>query len=133
MYTAVKGDTILPVNTDSGSYNVKGGVRPLDDVADIPYIDVVATRSADGSKVTLLCVNRSLNQDVPVNFDLGNRHAIAAAEVEQISATNRYEQNDEVEPVQIVPIPGSIAKPGAGPLVITLPHESVTVIRVPVE
>jgi alpha-N-arabinofuranosidase len=132
MYTAVKGDTVLPVNTDSGSYNVKGGVRPLDDVADIPYIDVVATRSADGSKVTLLCVNRSLNQDVPVNFDLGNLHAIAAAEVEQISAPNRYEQNDEVEPVHIVPAPGSIRKSGAGPLVITLPHESVTVIRVPV-
>jgi alpha-N-arabinofuranosidase len=132
MYTAVKGDTVLPVNTDSGSYNVKGGVRPLDDVADIPYIDVVATRSADGSKVTLLCVNRSLNQDVPVNFDLGKLHAIAAAEVEQISAPNRYEQNDEVEPVHIVPAPGSIRKSGAGPLVITLPHESVTVIRVPV-
>jgi alpha-N-arabinofuranosidase len=132
MYTAVKGDTVLPVNTDSGSYNVKGGVRPLDDVADIPYIDVMATRSADGSKVTLLCVNRSLNQDVPVNFDLGNLHAIAAAEVEQISAPNRYEQNDEVEPVHIVPAPGSIRKSGAGPLVITLPHESVTVIRVPV-
>jgi alpha-L-arabinofuranosidase len=133
MYTAVKGDTVLPVSTDSGSYNVKGGVRPLDDVADIPYIDVVATRSADGSKVTLLCVNRSLNQDVPVNFDLGNLHAIAAAEVEQISAANRYEQNDEVEPVHIVPIPGSIPKPTVGQLAITLPHESVTVIRVPVE
>lgn len=133
MYTAVKGDTVLPVSSDSGSYNVKGGVRPLDDVADIPYIDVVVTRSADGSRLTLLCVNRSLNQDVPVNFDLGQLRATAAAEVEQISATNRYEQNDEVEPLHIVPVPGSIAKPGVGPLAITLPHESVTVIHVPVE
>jgi alpha-N-arabinofuranosidase len=83
--------------------------------------------------LTLLCVNRSLNQDVPVNFDLGQLRATAAAEVEQISATNRYEQNDEVEPLHIVPVPGSIAKPGVGPLAITLPHESVTVIHVPVE
>jgi alpha-N-arabinofuranosidase len=133
MYTAVKGDTVLPVNTDSGSYNVKGGVRPLDDVADIPYIDVVATRSADGRKVTLLCVNRSLNQDVPVSFDLGKLHATAAAEVEQISAANRYEQNDEVEPLHVVPVPSSIAKASASPLALTLPRESVTVIRVAIE
>jgi alpha-N-arabinofuranosidase len=133
MYTTVKGDTVLRVNTDSGSYNVKGGVWPLDDVANIPYIDVVGTRSADGRKVTLLCVNRSLNQDVPVNFDLGNLHATAAAEVEQISAANRYEQNDEVEPLHIVPVQSSIQKPGAGPLAITLPRESVVVIRVAVE
>lgn len=133
MYTAVKGDTVLPVNTDSGSYNLKGGVRPLDDVTDIPYIDVVATRSADGGKLTLLCVNRSLNQDVPVNFDLSELQVTGSAEVEQISAPNRYEQNDEVEPLHIVPVPGSIPKPGTDPLAIALPHESVTVIRVPVE
>ena len=133
MYTAVKGDTVLAVSIDSGSYNVKGGVRPLDDVADIPYIDVVATRSADGGKLTLLCVNRSLNQDVPLNFDLGKLHVDAAAVVEQISAPSRYEQNDEVEPSHIVPVPGSIPKPATGPLAITLPHESVTMIRVPVE
>jgi len=132
MYTAVKGDKVLPLNTDSGTYNVRGGTRPLDDVQNIPYIDAVATLSPDGKTVTLLCVNRSLNEDVPVQFDLGDRHAVARATVQQISAANRYEQNDEVEPVHIVPAPGSIPVPGSGPLGITLPRESVTVIRVPV-
>jgi hypothetical protein len=28
MYTALKGDTVLPVTTDSGTYSVIGGVRP---------------------------------------------------------------------------------------------------------
>ncbi len=133
MYTAVAGDTMLPVTSDSGSYNVAGGDRPLDHAEDIPYIDVVATRSADGKTVTLLCVNRSLNADVPTRFDLGGLKATAAAKVETISAESRYEQNTEVEPEHIVPVPGTIAARGAGPLEITLPHESVTVIRVPVQ
>ena len=91
----------------------------------------MATRSADGKTVTLLCVNRSLNQDVPVQFDLGDRHVAAPSSVLEIHADNRYEQNDEVEPEQIVPVPGTI--PARGPLTIILPRESVVVARVPVQ
>jgi alpha-N-arabinofuranosidase len=133
MYSSVKGDTVLTVTTDSGSYNVSGGTRPLDDVKDIPYIDVVATRSADGGTLTLLCVNRSLNADVPVRFDLGGHRAVAPAIVQQIGAANRYELNDEVEPEHIVPLPSTIPPPAAGPLTTTLPHESVTVLRVRIQ
>jgi len=75
LYSAVKGDTLLPVTSDSGSYNVSGWIRPLDAVKDIPYVDVVATRSTDGRTVTMLCVNRSLDQDVETRFDLGSMHA----------------------------------------------------------
>jgi alpha-L-arabinofuranosidase len=102
-------------------------------VQDIPYIDVVATLSPDRKRLTLLCVNRSLTQDVPTRFDLGGFHSTGTAKSEQISAENRYEQNDEVEPEHIVPRPAAIASTQAGPLTVTLPHESVTVIRVPVE
>jgi alpha-N-arabinofuranosidase len=133
MYTAVKGDTVLPVSTDSGTYNVNGGVRPLDKVQDIPYIDIAATRSSDGKIVTLLCVNRSLSQDVPTTFDLGKWHATAPAQVQQISASSRYEMNNEVEPNHIVPVPGSIAASSARTLSITLPHESVTMVRLRVQ
>jgi alpha-N-arabinofuranosidase len=102
-------------------------------VQDIPYIDVVATRSQDGKTVTLFCVNRSLNEDVPTNFDLGILHADGPVQAERISAANRYEQNDEVEPNHIVPVPSTISVPGGGSLSVTLPHESVTVMRVPVK
>jgi alpha-N-arabinofuranosidase len=133
MYTAVKNDTVLPVTTDSGSYNANGGDRPLDHVEDIPYIDVVATRSPDDKTVTLLCVNRNLEQDVPVNFDLDSLHATGPVTQEQIKASNRYEQNDEVEPEHIVPLRSTLATPRTKPLSVVLPHESVTVLRVPVE
>ncbi len=133
MYTVVKGDTVLPVTSDSGSYNVAGGVRPLDHVSDIPYIDVVATRSADKGTITLLCVNRSLNEDTSTRFDLGSLHVSGPVHAEQLKSGSRYEQNDEVEPNHIVPEPSTLPSPGAGPLVVTLPHESVTVMRVPVQ
>ncbi len=130
LYTTVAGDRVLPVETDSGTYNVNGGVRPLDKVTEIPYIDVVATRSADGKTITLLCVNRSLNEDVPTTFDLGALHAAGPVEAQQISAQSRYERNDEVEPEHIVPEPITVTASAAGGISITLPHESVTVLHV---
>jgi len=133
MYTSVKGDTVLPTTSDSGTYSVEGGVRPMDKVADVPLIDVVATRSANGKFVTLLCINRSLGEDVPVNFDLGKLHATGAAKVRQIKAESRYERNDEVEPNHVVPIDGSVAIGRKGAVAVTLPRESVTMMRVPVE
>ena len=133
MYSAVGGDTVLPVSSDSGTYNVEGGLRPFDHVQDIPYIDVVATLSPDRKRLTLLCVNRSITQDVPTRFDLSGFHIAGAAKSEQISAENRYEQNDEVEPEHIVPQPGAVVFAQGVLQTVTLPHESVTVIRVPVD
>lgn len=132
MYAVVKGDRVLPVETDSGTYDVSGGVRPLDNEKGIPYIDVVATRSADGRTLTLLCVNRSLERDEPVRFELSSLKMAGRARVEQIAAASRYEKNDEVEPLHVTPQPVAVQAPVAGPMTITLPHESVTVIRVPV-
>lgn len=133
MYSAVEGETVLPVSTDSGGYNVSGGIRPLDHVQDIPYIDVVATRTLDGKMLTLLCVNRSLTQDVPASFDLGKLQVAGPAEVQQISATSRYEKNDEVEPNHVIPVLSTLPAHGTRPLSITLPHESVTMLRLPVD
>jgi alpha-N-arabinofuranosidase len=132
MYTSVKDGFVLPVTTDSGTYSVAGGVRPLANVDNIPYIDVVATRSRDGKLLTLLCVNRSLEADIPTAFDLGSLKVAGTAKVQQIKSTSRYEQNDEIEPQHVVPLDSSIESSHSGALSVTLPHESVTVIRVPV-
>jgi len=133
MYSAVKGDAVLSVDTDSGTYDMVGGVRPLDNEKGIPTIYVVATRSADGSTLTLLCVNRSWERDEPVRFDLGALKIAGLVNAEQIKAASRYEMNDEVEPVHVVPQPITLTAPAAGPITMTLPHESVTVIRVAVK
>lgn len=133
LYTQVKGDTILPTTTNSGTYSVRGGVRPLDDVNEVPYIDVVATRSSDGKTVTLLCVNRHLDRDVPTRFDLGSLHATAPATMKQIYSASRYERNDEIEPKHVLPLEGTAKLSTNGTISIILPHESVTVIHVPLK
>lgn len=130
LYSSVAGDTVLPVTTDSGSYDVNGGIRPLDRVDGVPYIDVVATENARTHSITLLCLNRDLNQDVPVVFDMGPRHIVGTVHADQISAGSRYELNDEVDPNHIVPRPVSFEAPADGRLKVTLPHESVMVIHV---
>ncbi|HVW77884.1 MAG TPA: alpha-L-arabinofuranosidase C-terminal domain-containing protein [Alloacidobacterium sp.] len=129
MYSTAKGETVLPVTSDSGTYSVQNGTRGYDSVKDVPYIDVVATRSTDGRSVTLFCVNRSLNDDIETRIDLGNFHAAAVAKVEQISAVSRYVMNDEVEPHRVVPQTSSLRAEAGKPLSVTLPHESVTVIH----
>ena len=129
MYSSAKGETVLPVTTNSGTYSVKNGTLGYEDVSDVPYIDVVATRSPDKRSITLFCVNRSLINDTPTAIDLGTSAITGEAKVEQIAAVSRYVMNDEVEPKRVVPQVSSLNVVRNKPLNITLPHESVTIIR----
>lgn len=133
LYTVVKGDTVLPTTNDSGTYSVKNGVRPLDEVGNVPYIDVVATLSTDGKTLTLLCINRNLERDIPTRFDLASLRASAPTVVRQIYSASRYERNDEIEPQHVVPLDGMAKVSKDGVVSALLPHESVTIIRVPVK
>lgn len=129
MYSPAKGETVLPVTSDSGTYDVKNGTAGYGHAKDVPYIDVAATRSTDGKTVTLFCVNRSLTEDVPTRFELAGFRAEAVAKAEQISAVSRYVINDEVEPKRVIPLPLNVSVKAGQPLEIVLPHESVTVVH----
>ncbi len=129
MYSSVKGNMILPVKTDSGTYDVHGGVQGFENMAGIPYIDVVATMSPDGKSMTLFCINRDLAKDTPVRIDPGAFHHGGMADVQQLKAASRYEVNDEVHPQQVIPTSSTLTVSRTGPFTYTLPHESVTMIR----
>jgi len=129
MYSTAKGQIVLPVTTESGSYSVKNGTVGYADVSDVPYIDVVATRDEDKHGLTLFCVNRSLTDDMPMAVDIAGFAAQKLAKVEQVSAISRYVINDEVEPNRVVPQISSVSITNNRSLTITLPHESVTVVR----
>lgn len=129
LYSSIKGDTILTIKSDSGTYGVKGGYPGFQTMSGIPYVDAVATLSQDRGILTLFCINRDLTKDIPVQMDLRWFHPEGRAHVEQIKAASRYDVNDEVSPRHVVPIPSSIPVPSGGPVRYTLPHESVTVIR----
>lgn len=129
MYAAAKGDTVLPVTTNSGTYSVTNGTLGYADISDVPYIDAVATRNKQNHTVTLFLVNRSLTDDMPVEINLGSFIPAGAASGEQISAVSRYVINDEVEPKRVAPQVFSVQTSLKTPMRMTLPHESVTSIR----
>ena len=129
MYSTAKGETVLPVTTNSGTYNVQNGTQGYADVTDVPYVDVAATRNTIKHTLTVFCINRSITDDAPVQIDLGAFSAAGIAKVEQISAASRYVINDEVEPGRVVPQVSSLSATLGQPLTMILPHESVTVIR----
>jgi alpha-L-arabinofuranosidase len=130
MYSGLKNDSLLLVTSDSGTYSVTGGIAPLPDIKDVPYIDAVAARSADGNTITVFCINRDLNQAVSVHIDLGKFTPASTVRIEQISAASRYEENNEVEPERIVPVPATMTVHARQPITVVLPQESVTMLQV---
>ena len=129
MYGSAKNETVLPVNTDSGTYDVKNGTPGYADVNDVPYLDVAATRSPDGKSLTLFCINRSLSDDANTEFDLQGFVPADSGMMEQMRSDSRYTRNDEVDPKRIVPHEMTLTRVEGKPFQITLPRESVTVIR----
>jgi alpha-N-arabinofuranosidase len=129
LYASVKGDTILPVQSDTGAYNVQGGVPGYENISGVPYIDVTATLSPDQKTLTLFCLNRELTKDVPVRIDLGKFRPLSRADVVQMTAANRYQRNDETDPRRVVPGFSTLSVPVSGPVAYTLPHEGLTIIR----
>jgi alpha-N-arabinofuranosidase len=129
MYATAKGDAILPVTTNSGTYSVRNGTIGFPEVNEVPYVDIVATRNNNRHTLTLFCINRSLTEDVPTRISLGGFRTAHPANVEQIYAESRYVINDEIEPRRVVPRISSLTVQASVPITITLPHESVTVIH----
>lgn len=129
LYDSIAGDNILPVKDDSGSYDVSGGIAPLTSIANVPYVDTIATESPDGKRLTLFLINRNLSTNIPVKLDLGAFQPAATAQVEQMTSASRYDSNDEQHPEKVVPRPSTLQVASSGPVPFTLPKESVTMIR----
>ena len=93
----------------------------------MPYLDVVAALNDAGDTLTLFCVNRSLNTDIPANITLSGFSASGQARVQTLQAGSLNEGNDEDEPDRVIPVQTQEATSHGG-LRHVFPHESVTVI-----
>ena len=127
MYSTADAVHPVQVVTDSGSYSVHQGVSRLPDIADVPYLDVVAATSADGRTLDLFCVNRSTSTDIPADIALEHFAAEGAAQIQTLRAGYLGEGNDADDPTRVIPQKATQTVAGAG-LHYVFPHESVTVI-----
>src|SRR6185437_16082449 len=54
-YASAQPHTLLHVQSNSPAYTVANGVRRLPDIANVPYLDIVAAESTAGKSLVLLC------------------------------------------------------------------------------
>ena len=129
-YATVKPHTLLSVATTSPTYTISHGVNRLPEIADVPYLDVVAAISEDGSRLLLLCVNRHLTRAARAAIDLSALGVSGGtAKVTTIAAENILSENGDEEPNRVVPVSHTEAVQGT--FRYSFPNASVTVVEVP--
>ena len=129
MYANADAARLVAVTTDAGAYAVANGVRRMPEIASVPYLDVTAALSADGKTLTLFCVNRSLDTDIPTTIRLHDFAAAPTATVRTLSSHALTDGNDEVLPDRVVPV-DSVESVQPNGWTHTFRHASVTVISI---
>jgi alpha-N-arabinofuranosidase len=129
MYANADASKLVSVRTDAGEYSVAYGVRRLPEIVSVPYLDVTAALSRNGGKLTLFCVNRSLDTDIAATIRLHNFAAAPTATVHTLSSDALTEGNDEVSPNRVVPS-DSVETVQPNGWTRTFRHASVTVISI---
>jgi alpha-N-arabinofuranosidase len=128
MYAGADLETPVHVSANADSYNVQHGVSRLPEIPDVPYLDVAAVLSKDERKLTLFCVNRHLDQDIPAEMKTGGFRGADGAQVEVLRSDSIYDVNDELRPQAVVPVHSKIAV-NNGAASFTFPRASVTRIE----
>jgi len=127
MYSTAHASRPVAVETQGGSYSVERGVGRLPNIGDVPYLDVFAALNDAGDRLTLFCVNRSLDTDIQAQIRIDGFAADERAEVETLRADNIDEGNDEDNPDRVTPARMSEAVNGEA-LRHIFPRESVTIL-----
>lgn len=125
MYSSAQLDTPVAVQTDSPVYSVTKGITRLPDIPNVPYLDVAAVLNRSGDRLTLFCVNRHLDRDLPAIISIDGFTPAAAVTVETLFSDSIYDVNDEVRPEAVTPSKQTAEVHGTH-MNFTFRHESVT-------
>ena len=127
MYSTAHPAQPVEATADAGSYSVKNGVARLPDIANVPYLDVTAALDSSKKTLSIFCVNRSLDVDIPADVGIRNFASSNLANVQTLRSASISDENDEDDPQRVVPVSNQ-ERVLKGHLKHTFPHESVTVI-----
>jgi len=129
MYAEADVARRISATAGSGTYSIAQGVDRLPDIGSVPYLDIVAALSQDGRKVTLFCVNRSLDTDIASAIRLKHFDPARTAAIHVLSSVSVNDANDEMNPTNIEPVDTTepIRPDGWSHI---FPHASVTVISI---
>ena len=127
MYSTADVSRSLEVWTNSETYDVEQGSNRLPNIANVPYLDVVATLNDSLTTLTLFCVNRDLTRDIRARIQIAGFRPASDARASSLYADSIYEKNDEMEPEHIHPRDSSF-QVTSPEFEYTFRHESLTVI-----
>ncbi|HEY1963309.1 MAG TPA: alpha-L-arabinofuranosidase C-terminal domain-containing protein, partial [Acidobacteriaceae bacterium] len=127
MYSTAHPAMPVEAVSNAGSYSVKNGVERLPDIDDVPYLDVTAALDTSKKTLSLFCVNRSLNVDIPADIVIRDFTGAGEATVQTLRGASISDENDEDEPERVAPVLNQ-ERVSQGRLQHIFPHESVTVI-----
>ncbi|WP_348267186.1 alpha-L-arabinofuranosidase C-terminal domain-containing protein [Edaphobacter paludis] len=131
-YANAEPHTLLKVQSNSPAYSVTQGVKRLPEIANVPYLDVVAAESTGGKSLILLCVNRHLTQSLTASFDLTSLGVKGrSAKVTTLAADSILAENDAKDPNKVKPVTQTEAVHGS--FSHKFPNASVTVIEIPMQ
>lgn len=106
MYSTADIATPVEVRVSGEGYEVSEGNTRLPEIADVPFLDVVAALDEAGRRLTLLAVNRHLERDIPAMVRLKDFTPAPEARLETLAASSIYQVNDEVRPEAVIPTAG---------------------------
>ncbi len=90
---------------------------------------MIAALSQDGKRLSLFCVNRSLDTDIPAAIRLHQFAASGKAKAQLLTSASMNDINDEIDPAHVQVVENFESTTPAG-WSHTFPHASVTVISV---
>jgi alpha-L-arabinofuranosidase len=128
LYSTADTDTSVAVENNSKRYDVHHGITRLPEIPDVPYIEVVAAINEKKDRLTIFCVNRHLNQDIPATISLRGFNARPTGTVQLLNASSIYQSNDEVQPDFISPVESTVHVVNSQAY-YTFRHESLTRIE----
>jgi alpha-N-arabinofuranosidase len=127
MYSNADVANLLETKVDVARYDVRDGSPRVPNVANVPYLDIVAVGNKSGDAITLFAVNRSLDRDIAANIKLSG-FALHSANGKILSAQDIYVGNDDANPEAVIPMDFKEAASGLA-YSHSFPKASVTVIE----
>ena len=118
----------VDVQTSAETYNVKGGIDRLPEIAEVPYLDVTAALNEAGDKLILFCVNRQLHKATTARIDVAGFSG-AIVRISTLSGSDIHAANDEMNPETVIPMETKKNLP-ASEWNHVFPSASVTVIEI---
>lgn len=128
LYGQAVGSHLLAVAVRTPMYDVREGNRRIPDIADVPFVDALATLSPDGRTLRLYVVNRNLNTDYPVLFELEGFKPRSPGHVQLLTADGLAAANTPEHPAAVGPT-SSLLATGSQTVRYVLPKHSVCLIE----